>query len=388
MHQEFTISKGWKTSIYLFVFGAFIGAVYLFYIAGHSKNLWLCICGGSFALLFAVYYFLYLKNAQTIISNYGIAQVTATGKKKEIAIADIAGYKIEQSRIYLKNKAGKNLLTIPDYTYLGNKEALIAWIVGNFKDLDQQEFNDDLQEILDDPEVGVSENDRMDNLKQAKTICSWLNNISFALAFWLFLYPHPYDLAVLIALLYPLVTMVVQYRFRKVTIYSDGEKNSAYPSLSTALLMPTMGLMLRAIVDFDLLKWPDCLMTIGMIAVVLSVIFAVIWKNMLSSSKKSSKGLGTIMLFVLAYSYSSFMMVNCNFDYSKSTLYPAKVISREVTHGKHDAYYLTLNPWGPRTKAEEITVSKSLYNTVNVGDTVQVYVKKGTLKVPWFFVSN
>jgi len=209
-------------------------------------------------------------------------------------------------------------------------------------------------------------------------------------ALWVIIYPHPYQIALTIALLYPLVTLYVFYRYRKRISLEDDDSKIAtkQPSLITALTLPAFGLVLRAFIDYDLLVFTDSLLIWGIIVLVLTM--AMIWIVSISSYKIGlfSKDSFAVILFVLTYSYGSFIMVNCLYDNSKADIFHTRVLDKHVSSGRHTTYYLTFDTWGQRTAPEDVSVPSSIYGATQAGETIDVYVKKGTLGSQWFFVDK
>jgi hypothetical protein len=228
------------------------------------------------------------------------------------------------------------------------------------------------------------------NPDKAKNLTSYLNNIGIAVSLWVMIYPHPYQVALTIALLYPLVTLYVFYRYRKTISLEDDDNKTItkQPSLITALTLPSFGLVLRAFIDYDLLVFTDSLLTWGIIVLVLTMVM--VWIVSISSHKIGlfSKDSFAVILFVLSYSYGSFIMVNCLYDNSKADVYHTRVLYKHVSSGRHTTYYLTLDTWGQRTSPEDVSVPSSIYRATQAGETIDVYVKKGTLYSPWYFVDK
>jgi hypothetical protein len=95
-----------------------------------------------------------------------------------------------------------------------------------------------------------------------------------------------------------------------------------------------------------------------------------------------------IIIIGLAYAYGFTREINCAFDYSDAKVYEATVLGRREYTGRHDSWYLTLTPWGPRQYIKEEEIDGYLYDHVKIGDTVKVNFKQGLLNVPWFVVTK
>jgi hypothetical protein len=75
--------------------------------------------------------------------------------------------------------------------------------------------------------------------------------------------------------------------------------------------------------------------------------------------------------------------VNAEWDNSTPQRYPAQVLSRYLTHGRHATYYhLWLSDWHSQQNHQELRVAAT-YNKFKEGDAVVVSEREGYLKKPW-----
>ncbi len=91
---------------------------------------------------------------------------------------------------------------------------------------------------------------------------------------------------------------------------------------------------------------------------------------------------------MFAYCYGGFVILNCHFDRSSRQVYQAGVVEKWIDRDLINIYYLKLTPWGQRQEAKSVSVPEELYEQVQVGNRMKVYVKEGSLDVPWFFVAE
>ncbi len=227
--------------------------------------------------------------------------------------------------------------------------------------------------------------------KKAKTLASYLDNIGLALALWIFVYPHPYKLVFSIALVFPLTMLYIYYKYRKQISLeddSDSKVQTKQPSLLSAMTIPSLGLALRALIDYDLLNFADCLIAWCVIFLILSMV--VIWITSSSTVKIGlfSKDSAAVFIFIFSYSYGSMIMVDCLYDNTKPEIYHTRVLDKHKSGGRHTSYYLTVDVWGNRTASEDVSVTNSLFNDVSPGETIDIYVEKGTLNIPWYYVDK
>lgn len=81
---------------------------------------------------------------------------------------------------------------------------------------------------------------------------------------------------------------------------------------------------------------------------------------------------------------ATFTQGDVRFDPSTGQVIRVAVRDKHVSHGKSTTYSLDLPPWGPRTSAQSVSVSESLYDAVQPGDPVCVWLHPGALGQPWF----
>jgi hypothetical protein len=103
---------------------------------------------------------------------------------------------------------------------------------------------------------------------------------------------------------------------------------------------------------------------------------------------RSQKGSLTLMFVLsLAYGYGSVVETNALLDHSQATHYSAAVESKHISRGKHVSYKLKLAPWGPKTKDNELEVSKTIYDAIESSDTAVLSLRHGVLGINWYYLS-
>jgi hypothetical protein len=250
--------------------------------------------------------------------------------------------------------------------------------------LTRKEYEDELIDILHDPQIGVSTSYREHKLISAKKVARILNALGIAIGLWLLVYPYPYSLSLYAGLIYPFIVLVFFFKDQEVFTLLEPQKKRAYPSLGAAFVVPSLVLLIRAMLDFDLLYFKDCLMHVMAAFVILSLIFALFIKM----GKNKTSNLGIAIFLAAIYSFSGIVIVNCEFDKSVPTEFKAKVLDQHIEIEKTITYYLTLSSWNSKDYGEKESVTYSLYNQVNKGDMVTVYVKQGYLHIPWYFIDK
>lgn len=305
---------------------------------------------------------------------------------KEIPLEAVRGFRSDDKYTHII-PVSKAYPTIKiGYTSEGYEDIQV-WLAERFPDLDVQQQELEAQDILRDETLGRSETEREESLAQARKVCRVLNTLAWAVAVWLFFYPQPYDWAMQASLALPPVALLALLWHRGL-IRADDRKDSAYPSLGSALFIPSLALLLRGLLDFELLEyasvWP---IVVGVVAGFGGPLAYGNWRFITNLTSRWG-ALVTIVFGALAYGYAAPVAYNCAFDESAPQIYPVSVLSKHSSSGKTTTYYLKAAAWGPRTEPEDVTVTEELYDRTQPGDTVHAYLFPGRLDIPWFSVAQ
>jgi hypothetical protein len=49
-------------------------------------------------------------------------------------------------------------------------------------------------------------------------------------------------------------------------------------------------------------------------------------------------------------------------------------------------YYVKVTPWGHHYDKEEISIPKSQYDEIQIGQTLNIDLKQGLFKIPWYYI--
>ena len=389
MDLEFRISKGWRVFAYVFLLILGLIFIYLGIISfiepssTTSKIVLPIICLGVLVLLYLG--FLDIHRTKITITKDRILKTGAL-KPKELLLVEAKGYVVENKQtVILSEHSVNNKIKISEY--MERRGELDIWLEENLVNLDEKEIEAEEQQILIDEDLGVSKDERLMKLEKARKACRIVNGVATILALWTIIKPEPYDLVVSLAMLYPLAVLIVLYLF-KGFIRLDEKQKTAYPNLSTALVLPALGLALRAFLDFDLLSYNAMWIPIIAVTAVLSFVFITSMKKFLQNEGSRMSKIFYIIGFMAVYSYGAVVLLNCIYDNSTTTVYTSEVLDKHTSGGKRTSYYLTLRSWGPVHENEDSDVDSQFYNVVEKGDIVSVYLNKGRLGIPWYYVGR
>jgi hypothetical protein len=389
MDLNFRISKGWRVFAYISlpIFGLLF--IYLGLISfiepssTTSKIVFPIISLGGLILLY--FGFLDIHRTKITITKDRILKTGAT-KTKELLLIDAKGYIVENKRtVIVPEHSVDNKIKISEY--IERRGELDIWLEENLVNLDAKQIEEEEQQILTDEGLGGSTDERLLKLEKARKVCRILNGGAVILTLWTFIKPEPYDLVISLAMLYPLAVLVVLYLF-KGFIRLDEKQNTAYPNLSTALVLPALALALRALLDFNLLSYKAIWVPIVIATAGLSFVFITVMKKFLQNDESRMSKIFYIICFKAVYSYGAVIVSNCYYDNSTITVFTSEVLDKHKSTGKHTSYYLTLRAWGPINEDDDTDVDPQFYDVVEKGDIVSVYFQKGRLGIPWYYVGK
>jgi hypothetical protein len=207
--------------------------------------------------------------------------------------------------------------------------------------------------------------------------------LAYAFALWLVFYPRPYEVAVVINVLLPLAGLFFYLKYGEVVKLAARNKKDL-SNLTSILLFPSIALMLRSLLDFNILYNTNYWIIIFLLAAVIS---AAVF--LMTDEYKTRKSLAVLMpLLFLLYSFGSVTTTNCVYDYSQPVGYRAMVVDKHVDSGKTTTYHLTLEPWGDMIEQTDASVTKKQYDKTAAGDRVDVYEFSGLWVIHWYEVQK
>lgn len=382
MEQEFNIKKGWKVFGYVFCVTVLIITLYFLVDAILSnKNVLLWIVLNLISILLFGYCIIAFYRGKIVLTSDAIIEYRVFGQRK-LLFSDIKGFRFKAAKFILEpNDRNKSRMIIGDLSYIINGPALTEFLVNKFKDLDESDYNLEVSEAFNNPAIGESVPDRERRIKVAKRVARFLNIGGVIIMIWL-LIPSAHYLPIILGLSYPLIVLIYFFAQQQIVTLLDTGKKSVHPNLTVALYLSVGGLGLRVIIQYQALNATDCILPTAFLFVVLALLFVLL----LRPSKARKSNLWTGIFFCLVYSIGAIGMINCAFDGSKPTEYKTRVLDHYITTGRSTTYYLKIDAWGPKKESEDESVPKSVYNQVKKGDWATVYLKKGYLNIPWYFV--
>jgi ABC-type multidrug transport system fused ATPase/permease subunit len=304
------------------------------------------------------------------------------GQPKDILFSEIKGYRIAEKqpmRLVFKDESKKNATiqkTFNDF------QEIKSFIAEKFVDLDELEAKEEEKKILENTDLGLTEEERKASLKIVKVIVRVLTIGAIALSVWM-LYPSSNTAAVTICALYPLI-VVYYMAYAKGLVGFFVRPKSPKPSVFFALLIPVIVLMVRSTAMYDFVSYEELFVYSALIAVLTGLAIATRAENI----RKQTNELFFGIMLSGVYAFGVLSTINCDYDSSISKVYYTTVSRKTVSYGKSTDYYLWIPASGPFNEEKKISVSRRKYETIEVKDRINLHVNAGTLGMPWYYLSK
>jgi len=301
---------------------------------------------------------------------------------REFDKSEIEGYRTGTMRsgpvprFYLKGTGRKISLNLN----VQQRTEIQEWFEKNLNNLDNVDAQNELKEALSDDRLGSNEDEKRENLKKGQKIVAYLSVLGLAVTFWCMIWPHPYEVLYPVLILIPTIAIFlplffpgsIKFIVKLKTVY--GTSFLIYPFAVPFLLI-------RATTDWKILDTQNFWMPFG-ISTFITLILLLLFSG---NNQKDIKTFLTALVICAAYSAGTILSLNSLLDKSTPVTYPSVVIHKYSHTSRNTTdYYVTLSPWGPVTAAKEIEVNREVYNEQSTGASVEVSLKEGFFKIPWY----
>jgi len=231
-------------------------------------------------------------------------------------------------------------------------------------------------EIRNNTSLGATPGERMKALALGRRRGKILAVFAGLAMLWGFLYPRPYELAIVILAALPWIALLVVKRSHGL-FRVDTNRNDAHPNVAIAVIFPSLTLLLRSVMDYTVLpSLAAAWSTMGIGGVLGFSIFRVD-----PSTRGKLPTVVALLAFSLVYGYGVGIEANALLDRSPDTNYDARVEGKRIIRGKTTTYELDLAPWGPKTLSNKLRVGSETYNFIQRGDVAHLTLKQGALGV-------
>jgi hypothetical protein len=257
MTGEFKTAKGWRIFIYVFsplLIGLFIYVGFIAFTSENSNLTALLILvpislGGTVMFTYGL---IETIKGRLIIAANSVSRISIFGTRT-LNFPEIKGFRADSNYIHIiPNSIGKKSIRIT--AYIEKSAQVLEWLANNFIELDSHEAEQEKQKILTDNEFGINTQTRECRLREASRVAKHINIIGGVTGAWLWFYPRPYSLSLSVGMILPAIALISLYIYRGL-IRFDEKKNGAHPSILYGFLLPSAGLIIRAIMDYEILDY-------------------------------------------------------------------------------------------------------------------------------------
>jgi hypothetical protein len=383
MDREFYTSTGYK----IFYGGAamLLFAFSVYFISNSSDGKGGLLVPAVIFIIIGVAVCSNLMKRIFIITDNDLTYTSIWGSR-ELEAANVKGFRVGEKAIFIEPvQDGYPKIMVRDYGSLAANGDLIELLQTKFKDLNKAEFEEAKHQLLEDTSLGFTEADREATLKKFRiyTVVYGMGGLAF---FFFTLYVRQVNPVLsLLAMIYPLAGIALMV-FSKGLIWLFATKNDPHPSIYMGIFFPSLACVVKGLLDGHILSM-DNLWVPAFVAsaVMLTLLYYI-------AIKKTTATFLSQIFFALiisaGYGFGSVTLGNSVFDKSTPNVYPATITDRHVTHGKSTTYHIILSGWGTHEAGDNVSVSSSFYYYATVGSTVNVNLKTGFFKAPWFFLTQ
>lgn len=220
----------------------------------------------------------------------------------------------------------------------------------------------------------------------------WLEYITMGLGLWFLFYPRPYDILFTALLCMPLLGLFLNGLTGRPSISSlveiskDDDGSDKY-DVADFIDFAAWIILLRVMIDYEFESFYSMIIP-GTVAFVMMLIILFTTHKLIDHTTKSKTWIYLSLIFnVFLYSYAGTYGANCVYDKSEPTVYDAEVIDKRISKSRrHTTYYVKVTPWGHHYDKEEISVPRSQYDEIQIGQTIKIDLKEGLFNIPWYYI--
>jgi hypothetical protein len=312
-------------------------------------------------------------------------------RRQQLAWADISGRRTLRSQYgsYIELvplRAGLRPLKIMPGSF--RTDAYFDNWLAAIPDLEERERAAFEARVAADTELGATSEERLERLKRARRNANYLSIGSGAAAAWLYIYPVPYGLAVLVTAALPWVAVALTRRSHGLYCLVAA-RSDPRPNLGIMVFAPGLALLARAVRDVSVLDWQAALLLAAALAALLAL---VAWRA--SPTQAPGRGAAGLLVGVLLgglmYGWGTVTLGNALLDGSRVQRYRVAVLAQHVGHGGRGgpSFHLQLAPWAARAAAHDESVSRALYEYAAQQHAVCIRAGAGALHLRWYALQS
>ena len=331
---------------------------------------------------FAVYMLAIVTRSRLVIDGPRI-EVRTAFRDRTAEVSEIEGFRTISSRngnyTWLKLREGRGSINIP--YFFDVDEDFRAWL-RQIPDLDQQDRDAILSEISQQQELGSTPEERLAALPTARTWGVFIAIVTGVAAAALAFGPQPLRaFAVGILVITPVAAAMLLHRSPLLYAVMK-QKSDPRAELIYVLVIAGFGLLIHAS-GLHLVHVQPLLFVAVPVAAAAFFGFTAAPRG----TPSRSGAWIVLAMFSCLYAFALSIVTDTIGDSRISATYRVEVLGKHESHGRSTSYTLTLAPWGPRDRAENVGVSSTTYEMLNIGDEACIEEHPGNLRVAWFRIA-
>lgn len=221
----------------------------------------------------------------------------------------------------------------------------------------------------------------------------WLEWITIGLAIWFFIYPRPYNILLGILLAIPVIGLLLNGLHKPsmatlVEISADKNGEDKY-DVADFIDVAAWVILIRVLLDFEFESFYSLIIP-GTITCLIILTILFLTHKLIAKTTRNKWWIYTSLIFnVSLYSYAGTYAANCTYDYSEPTIYESEVLEKTISRGRRSTtYYVEVAPWGHHYDKERISVSGIQFAELNIGDKINIDLKKGLFNISWYYIER
>lgn len=221
----------------------------------------------------------------------------------------------------------------------------------------------------------------------------WLEWITIGLSIWFLIHPRPYEVLLGILLAIPIIGLLLNGLHKPsmatlVEISADKNGDDKY-DVADFIDIAAWVILLRVLIDFEFESIYSMIIP-GTLACIIILTILFLTHKLIENTTRNKWWIYTSLIFnVSLYSYAGTYAANCAYDYSQPTVYQTEVLDKRVSKSRRSTtYHVKVAPWGHHYDKEDIKVSSTQFEELTIGDKINIDLKKGLFKIPWYYIQT
>jgi hypothetical protein len=249
---------------------------------------------------------------------------------------------------------------------------------------DANAYNQELAEIRSNPDLGATDEERLAKLQMARGLVTGLNFAAVACLLSVSFLPVPWrPVCAWALLLLPWIAVVALHNCPVIRFFAASKRRrSAYPDLSAPIILSPVGLVVANSQLGHLVLLKPALAA----AVLPGVLVALAFVGLVPFIRQNRWLWLAFLIYGCIYSAAALVYVDKALDRSPAEHHWSLVVGKHLSAGKSRTCYFELEPWLGHVARAEVSVPRRLYNSKDLGDSVDVISHSGAIGLPWFTV--